>query len=118
MGSISLIVPKESEMKIAVITETDDLLIRRMELLPGEAMFWHADSCRRFTVVVRGSRLAIEYRDTGDVTEFDVPTGTADWDEPEPRVHRAINRGTGIYEEVVTFFRVSADIDPQLQFDE
>lgn len=105
-------------MRVETITELDDLVIRRMELAPGEAMFWHKDSCRRFSVVVQGARLAIEYQDNGEVVEFDVSTGTAEWDDPQPRVHRAINRSQNTYEEVVTFFRSSADVEPQPRFKE
>jgi hypothetical protein len=104
-------------MKVELITERDNLVIRRMELDPGEAMFWHTDTCHRFSVVVRGSRLAIEYRDSGEVVEFDVPTGAADWDEPQSRTHRAINRGSETYEEIVTFYRTSPDIEPQPRLD-
>jgi len=103
-------------MKVELITETDDMVIRRMELPPGEAMFWHVDNCRRFSVVVRGSRLAIEYADSGEVVESDVPTGSADWDEPDLRVHRAINVGNNTYEEIVTFYRNSPDIEPQPEY--
>ena len=100
-------------MRSETITDTPTLLIRRMVLAPGDATPWHRDACRRFTVVVRGSRLAIEYRDAGERSEFDVPTGTADWDDPQPRAHRAINVGTGEYEEVVTFYRSAAGQEPQ-----
>ncbi len=100
-------------MKLETITESDELVIRRMVLDPGEAMYWHTDSCRRFSVVVQGSRLAIEYRDNSEILEFDVHPGMADWDEPDCRMHRAINRGADPYEEVVTFYRRSADVDPQ-----
>ena len=54
-------------MGTEVITDRPDLLIRRTILEPGEATPWHVDACRRFTVVVRGRELAIEYRDSGDV---------------------------------------------------
>ena len=57
-------------VKTETITENDEMLIRRMVLDPGEAMFWHIDLCRRFSVVVRGSRLSLEYRDTGETVEF------------------------------------------------
>ena len=100
-------------MKVETISERDDLLIRRLTLAPGEAMYWHSDACHRFSVVIQGSRLAIEYADTGEITEFDVHPGMADWDAPQARTHRAINTGDGPYEEVVTFYRERADIDPQ-----
>ena len=100
-------------MTIETITETDELVIRRLILAPGEAMSWHTDSCHRFSVVVRGSRLAIEYRDSEAIVEVKVHPGLADWDTPNPRVHRAINMGPDAYEEVVTFYRSGRDIDPQ-----
>ena len=34
-----------------------------------------------------------------------------------PTIHRAINRGDRMYEEVVTFYRDSAATDPQPRFD-
>ena len=100
-------------MHIETITEEDTLLIRRMILAPGEAMFWHTDVCRRFTVVVRGERIGIEHADDGSVFEVDLSPGTADWDEPHDRVHRARNLGNGPYEEVVTFFRSNRSVEPQ-----
>jgi hypothetical protein len=95
------------------ITERPDVVIRRMILEPGEAMPWHTDPCRRFSVVIRGERLRIEFRDTAEVAEAVVHAGMADWDEPQARVHRAINAGLAPYEEVVMFFRSSANLDPQ-----
>jgi hypothetical protein len=47
------------------------------------------------------------------ILELDVYPGMADWDVPEERVHRAINAGSDTYEEVVTFYRSSSDVDPQ-----
>lgn len=91
-------------MRLELITKRNDLVIRRMVLDPGE---------HRFTVVVRGSRLAIEYRDTKKTLEFEVHAGMADWDEPEQQIHRAVNTGNEPYEEVVTFYRSSSEIDPQ-----
>lgn len=91
-------------MKVEHITRRADLVIRRLVLEPGEAMPWHTDICRRFTVVVRGSRLAIEYRDSGEHIDIAVAPGHTGWDDPEPRVHRAVNEGAEPYEEVVTFF--------------
>lgn len=100
-------------MHSETITETDELLIRRMTLAPGEKMYWHVDACHRFTVVIRGSRLAIEYRDSAETIEVDVHPGLAGWDAPDPRVHRAMNAGAEVYEEVVTFYRNDAQTDPQ-----
>jgi hypothetical protein len=80
---------------------------------PGEPMFWHKDSCHRFSVVVRGSRLAIEFKDSKEILELEVYPGMVGWDEPEERVHRAINMGSETYEEVVTFYRSSFEVEPQ-----
>ena len=104
-------------MNVELITERDDLLIRRLVLEPDESMYWHIDLCNRFTVVVQGERLAIEYRDGGGRHEFAVYPGSAGWDAPDDRVHRAVNVGTAPYEEVVTFYRSSAGVEPQPRCD-
>ncbi len=67
-------------------------------------MPWHRDPFHRVTVVLRGSALAIEYRDGGERREFEVTAGQADWDEPSDRVHRGVNVGAEPYEEVAIFF--------------
>lgn len=100
-------------MKVETLTDRNDMLIHRATLKPGEATQWHTDACHRFSVVVHGSRLAIEYADNGETEEFDAPTGEADWNEPEPRLHRAINIGESIFEEVVTFYRADQSVEPQ-----
>jgi hypothetical protein len=100
-------------MQTEVITRRDDLLIRRSTLAPGEATPWHVDLTHRFTVVVRGDRLTIEYRDGDDPQAFAVQPGLADWDAPELRVHRAVNVGAETFEEVVMFFLESGVSDPQ-----
>lgn len=100
-------------MEIETITERQDMVIRRMILRPGELMYWHTDSYHRFSVVVEGSKLAIEYRDAEETLEFDVHPGMADWDCPTDRVHRAINQGPDVYEEVVTFYRDNCSVVPQ-----
>ena len=102
-------------MQIETLTEEETVVIRRMTLAPGEKMFWHSDNCRRFTVVVKGEKLAIEYRESETLEEFEVFAGMAGWDEPQPREHRAINTGNCDYEEVVTFYRENALQDPQPQ---
>ena len=100
-------------MSMEVITNRSDLVIRRVVLEPGEAMPWHTDSCHRFSVVVRGEQLRIEFRDTGEQVSVAVHPGMADWDEPDGRVHRGVNSGATPYEEVVTFFLPSPNLDPQ-----
>lgn len=100
-------------MRVETITERDELVIRRMTLGPGEVMFWHRDICHRFSVVIQGSKLRIEYRDSPESVEVDVHPGAADWDAPDDRVHRARNLGAGPYEEIVTFYRENSDVEPQ-----
>lgn len=100
-------------MRTELITQRDDLVIRRHTLEAGEATPWHSDACRRFTVVVRGDEIRIEFRLTGESVAVPVPPGLSDWDEPEPRVHRAVNVSAARYEEVVMFFLDSPGIDPQ-----
>lgn len=100
-------------MKSETITQRGDLMIRRHILEPGEALPWHTDCCHRFTVVVTGESLRIEYRDSGNVENFAVHPGMADWDEPQPKVHRGINTGTVPYEEVIMFFIEEPGMEPQ-----
>ena len=62
-------------MRSETITQRDDLIIRRHILEPSEALPWHRDLCHRFTVVVTGERLQIEYRDTGEIEIIHVQAG-------------------------------------------
>lgn len=82
-------------------------------LEPGEALPWHTDLCHRFSVVVRGETIAIEYRDDGKIETISVFPGMADWDKPETKVHRAINTGQVPYEEVILFFIDKPGLEPQ-----
>jgi hypothetical protein len=100
-------------MKSETITQRPDLIIRRHILEPGEALPWHVDRCHRFTVVVTGEALRIEYRDSGDVENFAVHPGMADWDEPQSKVHRGINTGSVPFEEVIMFFLDEPGLEPQ-----
>jgi hypothetical protein len=100
-------------MKKDEITKRNDLIIRRHILEPGEALPWHTDQCHRFTVVVRGERIQLEFRNTDETIPIEVHPGLADWDKPEPRVHRAVNVGTTPYEEVIMFFLDPPGIEPQ-----
>jgi len=96
-----------------VVSASDTLLIRRQTLLPGEATHWHRDVCRRFSVVVRGDRLKLEFRDGSAPIEIRTYPGEAGWDDPEPRLHRAVNVGATVLEEVVAFHLDRPGIDPQ-----
>jgi len=100
-------------MHSEVITRRDDLMIRRLVLEPGEAMPWHTDACHRFSVIVRGQQLSLEFRETGERIEVAVHPGMVDWDQPDARVHRAVNTGATTYEEVVTFLLSAPGLDPQ-----
>jgi hypothetical protein len=104
---------KGNLMKSETITQRADLVIRRHILQPGEALPWHTDLCDRFTVVVRGDALRIEYRDSGESETFSVYPGMADWDAPQSKVHRGVNAGTVPYEEVIIFFLGKPDMEPQ-----
>ncbi len=100
-------------MKTETISQRADLLIRRHILEPGEALPWHTDLCHRFSVVIRGEALGIEYRDSREVETISVYPGMADWDAPQSKVHRGINIGKVPYEEVIIFFLSKPDMEPQ-----
>ena len=100
-------------MTFEVLATRDDAVVRRMILHCGEAMAWHVDPCRRYSVVLRGDQLTIEYQDGMASEVVTVHRGMAGWDDPEPRVHRAINSGSETYEELVTFLLPSSGADPQ-----
>lgn len=100
-------------MSSETITRRPDLIIRRHILQPGEALPWHRDLCHRFTVVVRGEALSIEYQDSGEIESFAVYPGMTGWDEPQLKVHRGINSGSVPYEEVIIFFIEQPEMEPQ-----
>src|SRR5207247_5569279 len=102
----------EQPMKSETITQREDLIIRRHILEPGEALPWHSDLCHRFSVVIRGEAIAIEYRDSKEIKPITVHPGLADWDAPQLNVHRAINTGKVHYEEVIIFFIDNPDLEP------
>ena len=100
-------------MQSETITERADLIILEQILQSGEALPSHTDLCHRFTIIESGDRLGIEYRDTGEAETLHVYPGLADWDAPQPRVHRGINAGTVTYEEVIVFFTDEPNTEPQ-----
>ena len=108
----------EVQMKSETITQRADLIIRRHILEPGDALPWHVDRCHRFTVVVTGDALRIEYRDSDNVENFAVHPGMADWDAPQPKVHRGVNSGTVPFEEVIIFFTEEPGMEPQPEPDQ
>ena len=91
-------------VKIETLSEEPTIVVRRMIVKPGESSDWNIDVCRRFTVIVSGDRLQIEFLDTGEALEVDVAPGLNGWDGPESRVHGATNLGTSEYHEIVTFY--------------
>ena len=88
-------------------------LVRRQTLAPGEATPWHRDPYHRLTVILSGETLEIEFRDGGKAERIEVIRGQADWDEPTKRVHRAVNVGGQVYEEITVFFLDRPDAVPQ-----
>jgi quercetin dioxygenase-like cupin family protein len=96
-----------------VLHHRGNYLVRRQRLAPGEASPWHRDPFHRVTVVLGGDLLSIEFRDGGETLTWEVTAGEVDWVEPSDRVHRAVNTGKQLFEEVVTFFLDRPDADPQ-----
>jgi len=88
-------------------------LVQRLRLAPGEATPWHHDPYHRVSVVLSGDLLHIEFRDGGETLPWKMKVGEVDWVEPTDRVHRAVNVGKEIFEEVVTFFLDRPDAVPQ-----
>ena len=98
-----------------VLHHRGNYLVRRQRLAPGEASSWHRDPFHRVTVVLSGDRLEIEFRDGGETQSWEVKPGEVDWSEPSDRLHRAVNVGNEVFEEVVTFFLDRPDAVPQLE---
>ena len=100
-------------MRAEEISSEPTRVVRRLTLQPGESTDWHVDACRRFSVVVSGERLRIEFDGLEPAVDLPVHPGLAEWDDPEPRVHRATNAGSIPYEEIVLFLRADPGVDPQ-----
>lgn len=96
-----------------VLHHRGNYLVRRQRLTPGEATPWHRDPFHRVTVVLSGDLLNIEFRDGGETLPWTITVGEVDWSEPSDRVHRAVNVGKEVFEEVVTFFLDCPDAAPQ-----
>jgi len=112
---------QEEQMKpmanVEVLHHRGNYLVRRQRLAPGEASPWHRDPFPRVTVVLSGDLLRIEFRDGGDSQEWKINMGEVDWSEPSDRIHRAVNVGKEVFEEVVTFFLDRSDAVPQPEAD-
>jgi quercetin dioxygenase-like cupin family protein len=89
-------------------------LVRRMRLAPGEASPWHSDPWHRVSVVLSGDALAVEFRDGSPTIHAQLSPGQVDWVEPSDRVHRAVNAGAQIFEEVTIYFLGHPDAAPQV----
>jgi len=98
---------------VEVLHHRGNFLVRRQRLAPGAATPWHRDPFHRVTVVLSGDLLNIEYRDGGETQLCKITVGEVDWSEPSDRVHRAVNVGQEVFEEVVTFFLDRSDAVPQ-----
>ena len=86
-----------------ILFHEGNTMVRRLRLAPGEAMPWHRDPFHRIAVVLSGDFLTIEYRDGGEPHRAQITVGQVDWEEPSKRVHRAVNVGKELYEQVTVF---------------
>jgi quercetin dioxygenase-like cupin family protein len=107
----------KSTANVEVLHHRGNYLVRRQRLAPGEATPWHRDPFHRVTVVLSGDLLRIEFRDGGNTQGWKVNVGEVDWSEPSDRIHRAVNIGKEVFEEVVTFFLDRSDAVPQPEAD-
>lgn len=96
-----------------VLHHRGNYLVRRQRLAPGEATPWHRDPYHRVTVVLSGDLLKIEFREGEESQTWKVTASEVNWSEPSDRVHRAVNVGKEVFEEVVTFFLDRPDAIPQ-----
>lgn len=86
-----------------IVLQQGNIVVRRLRLVPGDAMQWHRDPFNRIAVVLSGDVLSIEYRDGGQSHRVRIEPGQVDWEEPSARVHRAVNVGEQVYEQVTVF---------------
>ena len=109
-----------------MITMTDEIvfdyrctMVRRLRLVPAEAMPWHRDPFQRVAVILGGDLLSIEYRDRGERRRVGVTPGQVKWEEPSARVHRAVNVGKRPYEQFTVFLldRPDAVAQPIEEYD-
>jgi quercetin dioxygenase-like cupin family protein len=102
-----------AKANVEVLHHRGNYLVRRQRLNPGQETPWHRDPYNRVTVVLSGDLLNIEFRDGGGTQPCKITVGEADWSEPSDRVHRAVNVGQEMFEEVVIFFLNRPDVVPQ-----
>jgi len=98
-----------------ILFQRGTTLVRRLCLASGEALPWHRDPFHRVTVVLQGDALAVEYQEGGERQSVLVTPGQVDWDEPTERLHRAVNVGQQLYEEITIFFLDRPGAVPQPQ---
>ena len=98
---------------VEIVHHRGNNLVRRQRLAPGEATPWHRDPFHRVTVVLSGDLLNIQLRDGGQTQPSKITVGEVDWSEPSDRVHRAVNVGKEVFEEIVTFLLDHPDAVPQ-----
>ncbi len=100
-----------------VLHHHGNYLVVRLRLEPGQGTPWHHDPYYRLAVVLSGDLLNIEFRDGGETQPWKVAVGEVDWIEPSGRVHRAVNVGKEVFEEVITFFLDRPNAAPQPEDD-
>src|SRR5262245_39140164 len=103
------------KMTEQVLHHRGAVLVRQLRLEVGEAMPWHRDPFHRISIVLSGDDIAIEFRDTQQIQRIQVTPGQVDWDEPTEEIHRGVNVGTQVYEEVTVFLLNHPDDLPQPQ---
>ena len=96
-----------------VIHHRGNHLVRRLRLAPGQATPWHRDPFHRVSVILSGDELGVEFRDSGVGQSERIKAGEVYWLEPTDRVHRAVNTGKAVFEEVTIFFMDRPDAVPQ-----
>src|SRR5262245_45222068 len=104
---------RSSRMIEETIHHRGTTAVRRLLLAPGEATRWHRDPFHRVSVILKGEVLAIEFRDGRPEKHVPVTPGQVDWDEPGEHIHRAVNAGSGPYEEITIFLLAHPDDVPQ-----
>src|SRR5262249_10255269 len=90
-----------------------EYLVRRQRLMPGGGTPWDRDPFYRVAGGLEGGFLSIEVRHRGGGQTRKDTSGEVDWVEPSDRIHRALNVGREVFEEVVTFFLDRPDAEPQ-----